>query len=421
MSTNRATLELFAALDRSRPEPLRAQLEDAICAAITGGGLPPGTRLPASRSLAESLHVSRGVVSEAYAQIAAEGWIEVRHGAAPVVRAVPAREHKEGQSLFEVRSLPPPPRLDLTGDGAGPLRVPAAGVGGGAAQGAGGDAGRGARLRRSARGRRAPPRARGVPGARPGRGGERGRPGDHVAATRKGCGWRAGRSRAEGPRASPSRTRRSTTPGRRSGPPGSRSSACPSTSTGSIRRAWTRTRCSSRPRTSSRPARCSRPSAGARCWPGAGSCSRTTTTPSTATTAPRRHAAAARAGPGRLPRHRVQDARARAAAGLAARAQGPHRGDRAGALGGGLRRSGDQCPRLRAADRHAARSTGTCDEPAASTASAATGWSRRSPAAPAVPGRRCRRRPAPAAAAAAGRGRGRGGGRLAARRIRVNG
>ena len=72
--------------------PLRAQLEDAICAAITGGGAPPGTRLPASRVLAETLGVSRGVVSEAYAQIAAEGWIEVRHGAAPVVRAVPAAQ-----------------------------------------------------------------------------------------------------------------------------------------------------------------------------------------------------------------------------------------------------------------------------------------------------------------------------------------
>jgi GntR family transcriptional regulator/MocR family aminotransferase len=87
---NRATLELFAPLDRSAPEPLRAQLEDAICAAITGGGAPPGTKLPASRSLAEALHVSRGVVSEAYAQIAAEGWIEIRRGAAPIVRAVPA-------------------------------------------------------------------------------------------------------------------------------------------------------------------------------------------------------------------------------------------------------------------------------------------------------------------------------------------
>jgi GntR family transcriptional regulator/MocR family aminotransferase len=90
MPLNRATLELFAPLDRSAPEPLRAQLEDAICAAITDGGAPPGTRLPASRTLAEALHISRGVVSEAYAQIAAEGWIEIRRGSAPVVRAVPA-------------------------------------------------------------------------------------------------------------------------------------------------------------------------------------------------------------------------------------------------------------------------------------------------------------------------------------------
>ena len=87
---NRATLELFAPLDRESPAPLRAQLEDAICAAITGGGAPPGTKLPASRTLAEALHVSRGVVTEAYAQIAAEGWIEIRRGAAPIVRAVPA-------------------------------------------------------------------------------------------------------------------------------------------------------------------------------------------------------------------------------------------------------------------------------------------------------------------------------------------
>ena len=90
MPMNRATLELFAPLDRSSPTPLRNQLEDAICAAITGGGAPPGTKLPASRVLAEALQVSRGVVSEAYAQIEAEGWIEIRRGSAPVVRTVPA-------------------------------------------------------------------------------------------------------------------------------------------------------------------------------------------------------------------------------------------------------------------------------------------------------------------------------------------
>jgi GntR family transcriptional regulator/MocR family aminotransferase len=111
MPPNRATLELFAALDRGASEPLRAQLENAICAAITGGGAPPGTRLPATRVLAEALHVSRGVVSEAYAQIAAEGWIETRRGSAPIVRAVPAAvANLNGDSP----PLDSPPRLDLT-------------------------------------------------------------------------------------------------------------------------------------------------------------------------------------------------------------------------------------------------------------------------------------------------------------------
>lgn len=113
MPMNRSTLELFAALDRGAPEPLRAQLEDAICAAITGGGAPPGTRLPATRVLAEALHVSRGVVSEAYAQIAAEGWIETRRGSAPIVRAVPAPA-TTAHSASGTSDFAEAPRLDLT-------------------------------------------------------------------------------------------------------------------------------------------------------------------------------------------------------------------------------------------------------------------------------------------------------------------
>jgi GntR family transcriptional regulator/MocR family aminotransferase len=108
---HRATrpIELFAALDRASATPLRAQLEDAICAAVGGGGLRPGDRLPASRVLAETLEVSRGVVSEAYAQLAAEGWIEVRRGSAPVVRAA-----AEPGDAAAAPAAPPPPRLDLT-------------------------------------------------------------------------------------------------------------------------------------------------------------------------------------------------------------------------------------------------------------------------------------------------------------------
>src|SRR4051794_10153238 len=87
MTVNRAT-EIFAPLDRGRP--LRAQLEAAVREAIAAGGLRAGARLPASRVLAEGLRVSRGVVSEADAQLAAQGWIEVRRASAPVVRAAAA-------------------------------------------------------------------------------------------------------------------------------------------------------------------------------------------------------------------------------------------------------------------------------------------------------------------------------------------
>jgi GntR family transcriptional regulator/MocR family aminotransferase len=97
MTMNRAT-ELFLDLDRARALPLRTQVERAVCDAIAGGGLRPGDRLPASRTLADAAGVSRGVVSEAYAQLAAEGWVEIRRGRAPVVRAVvaPPSEARRG-------------------------------------------------------------------------------------------------------------------------------------------------------------------------------------------------------------------------------------------------------------------------------------------------------------------------------------
>jgi GntR family transcriptional regulator/MocR family aminotransferase len=97
-------------LDRAAPAPLHAQLEAAVREAIARGTLEPGVRLPASRTLARAAGVSRGVASEAYAQLAAEGWIEVRHGSAPVVRA--------GAGPVATRAAAaqpaPAPRLDLT-------------------------------------------------------------------------------------------------------------------------------------------------------------------------------------------------------------------------------------------------------------------------------------------------------------------
>jgi GntR family transcriptional regulator / MocR family aminotransferase len=74
------SLDLLLGLDRDRG-PLRAQLEDQLRDAVRGGRLGPGAALPSSRALARELGVSRGVVVEAYAQLAAEGYLVARQGA----------------------------------------------------------------------------------------------------------------------------------------------------------------------------------------------------------------------------------------------------------------------------------------------------------------------------------------------------
>ncbi|HEX2161547.1 MAG TPA: GntR family transcriptional regulator, partial [Thermoleophilaceae bacterium] len=77
--------ELLAVLDRERPQPLHSQLEQALRDHIRAGRLAPGTRLPSTRRLAADLGVARGVVSEAYAQLGAEGWLVGRRGGGTTV------------------------------------------------------------------------------------------------------------------------------------------------------------------------------------------------------------------------------------------------------------------------------------------------------------------------------------------------
>jgi GntR family transcriptional regulator/MocR family aminotransferase len=61
---------------------LRAQLERHLREAVRSGRLRPGSALPSSRMLAEQLGISRGVVVEAYDQLAAEGYLVARPGSA---------------------------------------------------------------------------------------------------------------------------------------------------------------------------------------------------------------------------------------------------------------------------------------------------------------------------------------------------
>jgi GntR family transcriptional regulator / MocR family aminotransferase len=82
-------------VDRETDVPLHEQLERSIRENVRAGRLSAGSRLPSSRSLAAELGISRGVVSEAYGQLAAEGYLLARQGApvrvAHTVRAVAPR------------------------------------------------------------------------------------------------------------------------------------------------------------------------------------------------------------------------------------------------------------------------------------------------------------------------------------------
>ncbi|MEU4539091.1 PLP-dependent aminotransferase family protein [Streptosporangium sp. NPDC023825] len=79
--------ELLLRVDRHRPEPLREQLEGALRESIRAGRLATGERLPSSRALARDLGVSRGLVTECYAQLQAEGYLVTRGGSATRVAA----------------------------------------------------------------------------------------------------------------------------------------------------------------------------------------------------------------------------------------------------------------------------------------------------------------------------------------------
>lgn len=78
---------LLVELERAGEAPLHEQIERSIRAGIRDGRLAAGSRLPSTRSLAIELGVSRGVVTEAYSQLAAEGYLVSRQGAAVRVAA----------------------------------------------------------------------------------------------------------------------------------------------------------------------------------------------------------------------------------------------------------------------------------------------------------------------------------------------
>ncbi|MEO3827378.1 PLP-dependent aminotransferase family protein [Actinomadura sp. B10D3] len=109
-------MDLPLSVERDGKEPMSAQLVGQLRAAMGEGRLAAGERLPSSRALASLLGVSRTVVTEAYEQLYAEGWLEGRHGSGTYVTegvaAAPALAPQRVETK-PLRRMAAPHEIDL--------------------------------------------------------------------------------------------------------------------------------------------------------------------------------------------------------------------------------------------------------------------------------------------------------------------
>ncbi|MFC1401746.1 MULTISPECIES: PLP-dependent aminotransferase family protein [Streptacidiphilus] len=80
--------ELLLPAASGPPRGRGRELGAALRQSVREGRLAPGTRLPSTRDLARDLGVSRGLVSELYAQLTAEGYLTSRQGSGTWVAAL---------------------------------------------------------------------------------------------------------------------------------------------------------------------------------------------------------------------------------------------------------------------------------------------------------------------------------------------
>ncbi|MGV9267881.1 MocR-like pyridoxine biosynthesis transcription factor PdxR [Kitasatospora sp. NPDC003701] len=110
----------FLQLDAADAPPGRLAdwLAHRLREAVADGRLPAGSRLPATRVLAEELRISRGVVTEAYRRLAEEGRLAGRGRGGTVVLDAPVQ--LPPPSRLSPPSLPPRPPLSGPSGVSGP-------------------------------------------------------------------------------------------------------------------------------------------------------------------------------------------------------------------------------------------------------------------------------------------------------------
>ncbi len=90
---------MFDDIDPRSPTPLYEQIAARIRVAVAAGDLGPGDALPSVRALARDLRVNPATVVQAYRDLAADGFVEMRHGQGTFIQAVSAFLRDEERAI----------------------------------------------------------------------------------------------------------------------------------------------------------------------------------------------------------------------------------------------------------------------------------------------------------------------------------
>lgn len=99
---------MFDGIDPRSPTPLYEQIAARVRVAVAAGDLSAGESLPSVRALSKELRVNPATVVQAYRDLAADGFVELRHGQGTFVREVPTfvrEEERTAQAIKMVRRL----------------------------------------------------------------------------------------------------------------------------------------------------------------------------------------------------------------------------------------------------------------------------------------------------------------------------
>jgi len=90
---------VFTSIDPRSPVPLYEQIAACVRVAVASGELSAGEALPSVRGLARELRINPATVVQAYRDLAADGFVEIRHGQGTFVQEVSPTVRQEERAV----------------------------------------------------------------------------------------------------------------------------------------------------------------------------------------------------------------------------------------------------------------------------------------------------------------------------------